>query len=640
MLDETENKASRGSVPQIILTILEGNERYGYEICKEIERITKGELVLKQPSLYSSLRRLEAQGLISSKWQDSDIGGKRHYYFLTENGKNYLEQNKENWHLNDLIAKLPTNTEEQQHKYDNNFSVASQETLFGTGSLKPDIKRIDEDKREDKKEFFFQFDLFDQNVKSIKTSSTMNVDKIEKYSNKYESLDNNQQDIEPKNEEKDVELKGKILEQKSEIMNDNEQKSKGEATEKFGNVSASSFWKEPIVRGESLKPSSTDSSVDSFESQKDAQNAFERDTKSNFDLGELVAENSHTSPLDEEITDKDKTSFESNEIVENADKKVGLKNITENEKNYGVTQNSNENANVKVEEALTQKNGDEKIANLSETKTNEQNDATDLPKPDEKKQKIVRENVTKSDVLFESNDYRSVIGKLFSNSQKSDPYEQNKYNSFKEIFPQTKIENIEEKKKPTSEIDAYVQSSSDSNIDSDDMNVLSNLFSLQGLTIKKHNANVGKNSKKVYTDKNKLNMVSAWITSFLMAVELIFSYIFLQNGGSLLRGQKLFFFLGAALTLSIFIIATLENLFDRYKLVIIKNDFKKGLTLRLLCFIIIAVVTFAINLAFGMESLGQVEFLTYWLLPILLSSNIIVFYLIYSMLLSHKYFNS
>ena len=42
---------------------------------------------VRRKSLYSSLKRFETKGFITSYWGDSDIGGRRHYYTITELGK-------------------------------------------------------------------------------------------------------------------------------------------------------------------------------------------------------------------------------------------------------------------------------------------------------------------------------------------------------------------------------------------------------------------------------------------------------------------------------------------------------------------------------------------------------------------------
>ena len=77
----------------LILNTIKTTSKYGLEIIDEIKNKTNGEIVLKQPSLYSALRRLEARGLVTSFWKDSDLGGKRHYYKATEQGLNELNNN-------------------------------------------------------------------------------------------------------------------------------------------------------------------------------------------------------------------------------------------------------------------------------------------------------------------------------------------------------------------------------------------------------------------------------------------------------------------------------------------------------------------------------------------------------------------
>ena len=84
--------ASRGSVNNIILKTLVNGDKYGYEIIKEVEDFSEGKIKLKQPSLYSSLSRFEDKNFVTSYWGDSDIGGRRHYYHLTEQGLDYYRR--------------------------------------------------------------------------------------------------------------------------------------------------------------------------------------------------------------------------------------------------------------------------------------------------------------------------------------------------------------------------------------------------------------------------------------------------------------------------------------------------------------------------------------------------------------------
>ena len=100
--------SGRGSVYNIILKALQTGDKYGYEICKEVEEKTDGAYILKQPSLYSGLKRLEAQGNISSYWKDSALGGRRHYYTLTKSGTDRINGSDFNWQdaRDDIVGSL------------------------------------------------------------------------------------------------------------------------------------------------------------------------------------------------------------------------------------------------------------------------------------------------------------------------------------------------------------------------------------------------------------------------------------------------------------------------------------------------------------------------------------------------------
>jgi len=107
----------RGHIDTIILKTLFDGDKYGYEILDEVAKKSGGAYELKQPTLYSCLKRLETQGLISSYWVDSEIGGKRHYYCLTDDGKNTYMENQKNWLrsrqiIDNLIWETPINNDQ------------------------------------------------------------------------------------------------------------------------------------------------------------------------------------------------------------------------------------------------------------------------------------------------------------------------------------------------------------------------------------------------------------------------------------------------------------------------------------------------------------------------------------------------
>ncbi|HEX8993478.1 MAG TPA: PadR family transcriptional regulator [Anaerolineales bacterium] len=87
----------RGHTDTIILKLLMDGDRYGYEIIKLIAELSGGEYELKEATMYSSVRRLEADGDIEWYWGDESQGGRRKYFRITEKGKSTYASNKSNW---------------------------------------------------------------------------------------------------------------------------------------------------------------------------------------------------------------------------------------------------------------------------------------------------------------------------------------------------------------------------------------------------------------------------------------------------------------------------------------------------------------------------------------------------------------
>jgi PadR family transcriptional regulator, regulatory protein PadR len=87
----------RGHTDTIVLGILMSGDSYGYEIYKKIMEKSEGLYELKEATLYSSFRRLEQEGCITSYWGDETLGGRRKYYHITPLGELTYKHNKEDW---------------------------------------------------------------------------------------------------------------------------------------------------------------------------------------------------------------------------------------------------------------------------------------------------------------------------------------------------------------------------------------------------------------------------------------------------------------------------------------------------------------------------------------------------------------
>jgi len=108
----------KGNIYTIILCSLYGKDgekgdKYGYEIAKEIKERTDNKYEIKQPTLYSYLKKLEQQDLIESYWGTESNGGRRRYYKLTPKGRNDCQAFMAEWeyHKNVLSTLVDAPTE-------------------------------------------------------------------------------------------------------------------------------------------------------------------------------------------------------------------------------------------------------------------------------------------------------------------------------------------------------------------------------------------------------------------------------------------------------------------------------------------------------------------------------------------------
>jgi DNA-binding PadR family transcriptional regulator len=93
----------RGHTDTIVLGILHKGDAYGFEIYNTILERTGDQYELKETTLYSSYKRLEQDGCVSSYWGDETQGARRRYYHLTARGKVVYRQNMEDWEFTQKI---------------------------------------------------------------------------------------------------------------------------------------------------------------------------------------------------------------------------------------------------------------------------------------------------------------------------------------------------------------------------------------------------------------------------------------------------------------------------------------------------------------------------------------------------------
>ena len=119
IFDSLRLELRRGCLVLAVLAQLR-EEHYGYTLRKSL---AESGLEIEESTLYPLLRRLEAQGLLTSEWREEEKRNKR-FYRLNATGQAILEKLLAEWNgINDSlhrILKQETNgpTKSQEEKYE------------------------------------------------------------------------------------------------------------------------------------------------------------------------------------------------------------------------------------------------------------------------------------------------------------------------------------------------------------------------------------------------------------------------------------------------------------------------------------------------------------------------------------------
>lgn len=89
--------AIRGYIDLMVLSLLRREPSYAYELAQQITAVTGADYAIKQTTLYSAVKRLEASSLVTSFPGVSASGKPRTYYQITETGLAHLEQKIIEW---------------------------------------------------------------------------------------------------------------------------------------------------------------------------------------------------------------------------------------------------------------------------------------------------------------------------------------------------------------------------------------------------------------------------------------------------------------------------------------------------------------------------------------------------------------
>ena len=87
----------KGTVPLLVLSLLDVEPRHGYELSKLIESQSRGVVRVHAASLYPLLYRLEQKKWIAGRWVERPGERRRRFYSLTAAGKRQLAKQRAGW---------------------------------------------------------------------------------------------------------------------------------------------------------------------------------------------------------------------------------------------------------------------------------------------------------------------------------------------------------------------------------------------------------------------------------------------------------------------------------------------------------------------------------------------------------------
>jgi len=91
------NPSALGTLDLLILSRLARRPEHGFGIAEYLREISDEALWVEEGSLYPALHRLESQGLVASKWGQTDKNRKARFYTLTARGRRRAVVEASNW---------------------------------------------------------------------------------------------------------------------------------------------------------------------------------------------------------------------------------------------------------------------------------------------------------------------------------------------------------------------------------------------------------------------------------------------------------------------------------------------------------------------------------------------------------------
>jgi PadR family transcriptional regulator len=85
-----------GHLDLLLLAALRGEPRHGYAVMEHVRTASGGRFDYPEGTVYPALHRLEADGMLKSRWSEVD-GRRRRVYELTTKGSTALVSRRRDW---------------------------------------------------------------------------------------------------------------------------------------------------------------------------------------------------------------------------------------------------------------------------------------------------------------------------------------------------------------------------------------------------------------------------------------------------------------------------------------------------------------------------------------------------------------
>jgi PadR family transcriptional regulator PadR len=95
--DPTTRSLQKGSAEFLVLAVLDGPQRHGYEIAQLIAARSDDRLKFQAATLYPLLYKLEKRGLVEGRWVEKAGQRRRRFYRLTAAGRAALGERRKVW---------------------------------------------------------------------------------------------------------------------------------------------------------------------------------------------------------------------------------------------------------------------------------------------------------------------------------------------------------------------------------------------------------------------------------------------------------------------------------------------------------------------------------------------------------------